>query len=93
MLEAYQKQRYARAKKSHDETTFYTKMAAWDGFSLQTACTWMPAIIGWKNLKDRFVDLHRAGVKLNFVPVPDKVDGTVPWDDELPEKPKNFSGI
>lgn len=91
---AYQKQRYPRAKKSHDETTFYTKMCAWDGFGMQTASTWGPAIIGWETLKNQFVDLHRSAIKLSFVPETQKRVGAVLWNDELPpeHKPKNDSG-
>jgi 2-polyprenyl-6-methoxyphenol hydroxylase-like FAD-dependent oxidoreductase len=44
-LEAYQKQRYPRAKKSHNMTTFYTKMAAWGGFGLETVSRWLPTTL------------------------------------------------
>jgi hypothetical protein len=87
VFEAYQKQRYDRAKRSHDETTFYTKMCAWDGFGLQTASTWLPAIVGWEPLLAGAVQLQKAAVKLNFVPVQEKRMGTVVFDDEVEEKP------
>lgn len=93
VFEAYQKQRYHRAKSAHDETTFYTKMCAWDGFGLQTASTWLPAIVGWEPLLAGAVQLQKAAVKLNFVPVQEKRIGTVIFDDDVEDKPVHPSAF
>jgi hypothetical protein len=83
LFSSYQNQRFARAKAHHDLTGFYTRLAAWDGFGMKFASRYLPLITGDKVVVDGFAKLVRGGVKLDYVPLKEKKEGTVKFLDEV----------
>jgi 2-polyprenyl-6-methoxyphenol hydroxylase-like FAD-dependent oxidoreductase len=79
----YQMQRFARAKRAHDFTNFYTRFAAWENSVFRWGSILAPKLLADDTIVDQFAKLVKGGVKLAFINVPDKPHGTIGFDDEI----------
>jgi hypothetical protein len=85
-LEAYQTQRFARAKFCHDLTGFYTGFAAWDNAIMKWATILMPRISPDTFAVNQLAKWVKGGLKLEFLEVPEGNKGTVAFEDELGQR-------
>jgi hypothetical protein len=85
VFKTYQSQRFPRAKESHDLTALYTSFCAWENIALKYASKLLPRILG--NTLNKLIikqlgGIVQGGVKLEFLDVPERKMGNVPFDDE-----------
>lgn len=74
--------RKPRMKKVLNLAYQLTRLQAWDGWFMKFIQRWIIPLVGDGKVADHFAVLVRSGHKLDFVPVPPHIEGTVPFDDE-----------
>lgn len=82
-FEAYQSQRYSRAKICHDVSGLYTGMAAWDHIWYKWLAYLSPMLQPATVFVNRIAHVVKGAVKLDFLDVPDYKRGSVIFDDEV----------
>ncbi|KAI9785106.1 MAG: hypothetical protein M1816_000517 [Peltula sp. TS41687] len=82
IFEQYTELRKPRMKKVLNLAYQLTRLQAWDGFLMKMIQRFGIPWVGDDRVADHFAKIVQAGVKLDFVPVPDHAKGTWEWDDE-----------
>jgi hypothetical protein len=86
VFQGYYNTRKSRATRAKDLSGFLTRLCGWDGALQKSVTKWIKPLVLHGVVADRFADLVRGGVKLDYVQHKEGKTGSVPWDDQVKGK-------
>lgn len=86
MFEEYQESQKPRVKKIFNMCYYVTRMQAWDGVIMRFIARYVVPWLGDELVADHTSTIVKGGVKLDYLPVPERPRGTCAWDDEIHPK-------
>ena len=89
IFEEYQEMRKPRMKSVLNLAYQLTRLQAWDGVLMTMIQRFVIPWVGDDRVADYFATLVKGGVRLDYVPLPPHIKGTVEFDDFSPNKPKS----